>query len=95
MPILVELILYSANIQFSGVIVHVQLIGDMILFSLTTMGIPRGLGLKIKAQRLFPSDKFMGVFSGSRQVNALRGVCGSDGVKRVVCRLRGSFLGVL
>ena len=47
---------------------------------------PRGLALKIKAQRLFPSDKFMGVFSGSRQVNALRDVCGSDGVKRVVCR---------
>ena len=23
---------------------------------------PRGLALKIKAQRLFPSDKFMGVF---------------------------------
>ena len=36
---------------------------------------PRGLALKIKAQRLFPSDKLMGVFSGSRQVNALRGVC--------------------
>ena len=47
---------------------------------------PRGLASKIKAQRLFPSDKFMGVFSGSRQVNALRGVCGGDGVKRVVCR---------
>ena len=25
-------------------------------------------------------------FSGSPQVNALRGVCGGDGVKRVVCR---------
>ena len=23
---------------------------------------PRGLALEIKAQRLFPSDKFMGVF---------------------------------
>ena len=44
--------------------------------------IPRGLALRIKAQRLFPSDKFLGVFSGSRQVN----VCGSDGVKRVACR---------
>ena len=31
------------------------------------------------------TDKFMGVFfSGSRQVNALRGVCGGDGMKRVV-----------
>ena len=47
---------------------------------------PRGLALKIKAQRLFPTDKFMGVFSGSRQVNALRGVCGSDGVKKVIWR---------
>ena len=48
---------------------------------------PRGLDLSNKAQRLFPSDKFMGVFfSGSRQVNALKGVCGSDGVKRVACR---------
>ena len=37
--------------------------------------IPRGLASKIKAQRLFPSDKFKGVFSGSRQVNALRVVC--------------------
>ena len=45
--------------------------------------IPRSLALKIKAQRLFPSDKLMGVFSGSKQVSALRGVCGSDGVKRV------------
>ena len=44
------------------------------------------LALKIKAQRLSPSDKFMGVFSGSRQVNALRGVCETGGVKRVVCR---------
>ena len=48
--------------------------------------IPRGLGLKIKAERLFPLDKFMSVFSGSRQVNTSRGVYGSDGVKRVVCR---------
>ena len=47
---------------------------------------PRGLALKIKAYRLFPSDKFMGVFSGFQQVNALRGVCGSDGVNRVVWR---------
>ena len=54
---------------------------------------PRGLALKIKAQRLFPSDKFMGVFSGSRQVNALRGVYGSDGVKRVVCTLRWECFG--
>ena len=36
---------------------------------------PRGLALKTKAQRRFPSDKFMGFFSGSRQVNALRVVC--------------------
>ena len=54
---------------------------------------PRGLALKIKAQRLFPSDKFMGVFSGSRQVNALRGVCGSNGGKRVVCRQRWEVFG--
>ena len=36
-------------------------------------------------------------FSGLRQVNVLRGVCGHDGVKRVVCRYRwecfGCFLG--
>ena len=66
---------------------------------------PRGLALKIVAQRLFPSDKFMGVFWGLRQVNALRGVFGGDGVKRVVCRWRwecfgcfiegGAFWGVL
>ena len=54
---------------------------------------PRGLALKIKAQRLFPTDKFMGVFSGSRQVNALRGVCASNGVKRVVCRQRWEVFG--
>ena len=47
---------------------------------------PKGLTSKIKAERLFPSDKFMGVYSGSRQDNALRGVCGIYGVKRVVCR---------
>ena len=47
---------------------------------------PRGLALKIKAQRLFSSDKSMGVFPSSRQVNAIRGVCGGDSVKRVVCR---------
>ena len=50
------------------------------------LGHPRGLALKIKAQRLFPSDKFMGVTLGCRQVNALRGVCGINGVKRAVCR---------
>ena len=55
-------------------------------FTCTFCTEPRGLASKIKAQRLFPSDKFMGVFSGSRQVNALRGVCGINGVKRVVCR---------
>ena len=61
--------------------------------------------MKTKTQRLFPSDKFMCVFSGSRQVNALRDVCGGDGVKRVVCRYRwecfeclieeGAFWGLL
>ena len=40
---------------------------------------PRGLALKINAQRLFPSDKFMGVF--------FRLPYGSDGVNRVVYRL--------
>ena len=48
--------------------------------------------MKIKAQRLFPSDKFIGAF-GSQQVNASKGVCGSGGVKRVVCRLRWEFFG--
>ena len=46
----------------------------------------RGLALEIKAPMLFPSDKFMGVFLGLQQVNALRGVFGGDGVKRVACR---------
>ena len=55
---------------------------------------PRGLASKIKSQRLFPSDKFMGAFSGSRQVNALRGVCGGDGVKRMYVGKGGSVLGV-
>ena len=63
---------------------------------------PRGSASKIKAQKFFPSDKFMGVFSGFRQVNALRGVCGSDGVERVEVKVgvfwvlyrRGCFLGV-
>ena len=45
---------------------------------------PRGLALKTKAQLLFPSHKFLGIFSGSKQVNAIRGVCGGDCVKRVV-----------
>ena len=45
---------------------------------------PRGLALKIKAHRLFPSDTFMGVFLGSKHVNAKRGVFGDEGVKRVV-----------
>ena len=45
---------------------------------------PRVWLLKIKAQRILLSDKFMGVcFSGLRQVNTLMGVCGGDGVKRV------------
>ena len=65
----------------------------------------RSLASKIKAQRLFPSDKFMDVIYGLRQVNLLRGVCDYDGVKRVVCRYRwecfgcfieeGAFWGVL
>ena len=55
---------------------------------------PRGFALKIKAQRLLPSDKCMGGFSGSRQVSVLiKSVCGSDGVKRVVCSW--SFFGVI
>ena len=32
--------------------------------------------------RLFPSDKFLDVFLGSRQVDALRGVWRGDGVER-------------
>ena len=51
--------------------------------------------MKIRAQRLFPSDKFIGVFSGLRQVSALRGVCGGDGVKRVVCSERWECDGCL
>ena len=39
---------------------------------------PRGLAMKIKAHN------FLGIFSGSKQVNAIRGVCGGDCVKRVV-----------
>ena len=55
---------------------------------------PTGLASKIKAQMLFPSDKFMGVFfSGSLQVNGSRDVGGIGGVKRVVCRIRLEFFG--
>ena len=42
---------------------------------------PRGLALKIKPQRLFPSHKFLGIFSGLN-VNAIRGVCGGDYVNK-------------
>ena len=35
----------------------------------------------------------MGAFSGLRQVNALRGVCGGDDVKRVVCMFRWEGFG--
>ena len=49
---------------------------------------PRGSALKMKALRLFPSEKFTGVFSGLRQVNKL-----SDGVKRVVFRYRWECFG--
>ena len=55
----------------------------------------RGFGFENKAQRLFPSDKFMGGFWGLQQVNALRGVFGGDGVKRVVCRYRWVCFGCL
>ena len=41
---------------------------------------------KQRDQGIFSLDKFVGVFPGLQQVNALRGVCGGDGVKRVVCR---------
>ena len=51
------------------------------------------LAPKIKAQRLIPSDKFRGVFWGSRQVNTLRGFCGGDGAKWVLCRLRWECFG--
>ena len=61
--------------------------------------------MKTKAQRLFPSDKFMGVFFRLVTSRRIGGVCGGDGVKRVVCRYRwecfgcfieeGAFWGVL
>ena len=64
---------------------------------LYAMNLPRGLASKVKAQRLFPSDKFFWCFCSSlRQVNALRGDCGGDGVKRGrFVGSGGSVLGVL
>ena len=51
--------------------------------------VTQGFGFENKGREALSFSqvfKFMGVFfSGSRQVNALRGVCGSDVVKRVVC----------
>ena len=44
---------------------------------------PRGLALKIKAQRLFPSDEFMGVYFFTLV----------DGVKMVVCKYRWECFG--
>ena len=42
------------------------------LYKFTLDGVLTGLAVKIKAQTLFPSDKFMSVFRGLRQVNILR-----------------------
>ena len=58
------------------------------LFCMRKSHNPRGSALKMKALRLFPSEKFTGVFSGLRQVNKL-----SDGVKRVVFRYRWECFG--
>ena len=49
---------------------------------------PRGSALKMKALRLYPSEKFTGVFSGLRQVNKL-----SDGVKWGVVRCGVEWFG--
>ena len=47
----------------------------------------QGYGFENKGTEALSFRQIYGCFfSGSRQVNALRGVCGSDGVKRVVCR---------
>ena len=54
---------------------------------------PQGFGFENKGTEALSFRQFMGVFSGSRQVNALRGVYGSDGVKRVVCTLRWECFG--
>ena len=46
----------------------------------------QGFGFENKGTEALSFMKLMGVFSGSQQVSALRGVCGISGVKRVVCR---------
>ena len=54
---------------------------------------PQGFSFENKGTEALSFRQVYRYFLGSLQVNALRGVCGSDGVKRVVCRLRCEVFG--
>ena len=69
---------------FTYSLCHVKTLDSMIEILLADVDqAPRGLALKIKAQRLFPSDEFMGVYFLTL----------ADGVKMVVCKYRWECFG--
>ena len=60
------------------------------------VGTSQGFGFENKGTEALSFRQVYGCFfSGSRQVNALRGVCGINGVKRVVFIEEGAFWGII